>query len=273
MYSLNIYMEISYINILNADYNQLVVYDRAHFSGMETWLYTNYLAVYSGQPIQNQTDYTDFLIGCVSNIYNKQMKLRELYLSNLNAQLFSTSFSDFFVDFWVTNGCSYLTYQGCPTDYNTIFKQGADQVWSLAVRKLDLLVSNLISATANGFPANYFLTFGVDQTVGIIRNLNTFYNEDVLMVFNHRFVTEIICNTPFNSDQIQRILSIKTILLGTFLAFILTSLFVYLGVLVRLMRRQTERIERIVGFIPFRELVTITEFKKYIRNKYETEIY
>lgn len=189
IYSFNIYMELTYVRTLNTDFNQLVVFDRSHFSSLELWLYANHLVLYPGSVVQNRADAGPFLISCVSDVYNKQMNLRELYLNNLNAQTLSTIFSDFFVDFWVTNGCSYLTYQNCTTDYNGIFKQGADQIWSLVVRKLDLLVSNVLAAnTSHGFPANYTSTFAAYQPVSVMRGITTYYYEDVLTVFNRNLV-------------------------------------------------------------------------------------
>ena len=74
-------------------------------------------------------------------------------------------------------------------------------------------------------------------------------------------------------DQIKSVLNSKTYILAALLVFAMISLGLYLTVLVRLMKKQTQRVEKIVGFVPFRDLVTITEFEKYIRNKYETEIY
>lgn len=100
------------------------------------------------------------------------MDLRELYLLNLNAKKFSTDFTSFFIDFWVTNGCKYLTYANCPTDYNAVFKQGIDQVWSQLIRKMDvgatLLIASLPSPTWNRafFNNSYFL---------IALNIFTFY--------------------------------------------------------------------------------------------------
>jgi hypothetical protein len=194
IYSINIYLELSYISTLNTDLNQLVVYDKSHFSSMELWLYTNYLVLFGGSVVQGQNNSNGFLVGCVSNIYNRQMSLRELYLGNLNTQMLSTTFSDFFVDFWVSNGCSYLTYQGCTTEYNSIFKQGADQVWSLVVRKLDLMVSTVLAAnTSTGFPANYAKTFAAYQPVATMRNILTYYYEDVLAVYNQNLIQEALC--------------------------------------------------------------------------------
>lgn len=61
-----------------------------------------------------------------------------------------------------------------------------------------------------------------------------------------------------NADQIQRVLTGKIYILAVLLVFVVLSLALYLSVLVRLMRKQTERVEKIVGFVPFRDLAAIT---------------
>lgn len=147
-------------------------------------------------------------------------------------------------------------------------------MWSLVVRKLDLLASNLQTAMANGsLPTNYSATFATSQPAVVLRNIMTYYYEDGLKVFNQYQTAEAICTHFAYSDQIQNILSNKTVLLAVLLGFMGIALLLYMTVLVHFMKKQTQRVERIVGFVPFRDLVTINEFKKYIRNKYETEIY
>lgn len=50
---------------------------------------------------------------------------------------------------------------------------------------------------------------------------------------------------------------------------IITGLIVYFVVCLRRMKDRIHKIEEIVGFIPFKKLAMILEFKKYIRNKYK----
>lgn len=114
------------------------------------------------------------------------MKFRQSYLMNLNSKLFSQNFIDFFLGFWVSKGCQYLSYPGCPTAYNQIFNQGSDQVWSLLVRKLDYVAGLLLPI----LPTNKTLYTSMGNATAnyIVRNITTFYETDIINVFNNNLV-------------------------------------------------------------------------------------
>ena len=72
------------------------------------------------------------------------MKFRENILLILNKGLLSKDFTNFFLDFWVKNACTYISTPNCSTDYFSSIKQGGDQFWSMFVRKLDRLTADLL---------------------------------------------------------------------------------------------------------------------------------
>ena len=64
------------------------------------------------------------------------------------------------------------------------------------------------------------------------------------------------------------IITYKTLLFAGLASIAVVGACLYLLVAIKKMRKQMERVEKIVGFIPFKELVNINEFKLYIRKKY-----
>lgn len=84
IYSTNIHLELTYVKTLSVDLNQYAVYNRAHFTSMEVWLSVNYLVLLRRSSIRGQTDINGFLTNRITDVYNRQMDMRELYLNNLN---------------------------------------------------------------------------------------------------------------------------------------------------------------------------------------------
>ena len=83
----------------------------------------------------------------IVTIYSYQMRFRESLLVSLNRKLYSSSYENFFMNLWINDSCTYMSYPGCATDFFGIVKEGVDQFWSFFVRKLDILATELTTQT------------------------------------------------------------------------------------------------------------------------------
>lgn len=66
IYSINLYYELNYHQILKSNFNQLVVFDEAHSSPYTAWLTLTYLGIYPGKPVRGKTNYTAIIPQCVA---------------------------------------------------------------------------------------------------------------------------------------------------------------------------------------------------------------